>query len=65
MLKKLDILGLELDNYTVREAMFNVETYLNNDVMNTVETISMRMIEQAGGDEVMHNCLQELDLAVI
>ena len=38
MLKKLDILGLELDNYTVREAMFNVETYLNNDVMNTVET---------------------------
>ena len=35
MLKKLDILGLELDNYTVREAMFNVETYLNNDVMNT------------------------------
>ncbi len=65
MLKKLDILGLELDNYTVREAMLNVENYLNNDVMNTIETISMRMIEQAGGDDVMHNCLQELDLAVI
>ena len=65
MLKKLDILGLKLDNYTVREAMLNVETYLNTDMMNTIETISMRMIEQAGGDEVMHNALQELDLAVI
>ena len=65
MLKKLDILGLELDNYTVREAMMKVEVYLNNDVMNTIETISMGMIEKAGNHEMMHNCLQELDLAVI
>ncbi len=65
MLKKLDILGLELDNYTVREAMLNVEIYLNHNEMNTIETISMSMLEQAGRDEVVHNCLQELDLAVI
>lgn len=65
MLKKLDILGLELDNYTVREAMMNVEIYLNSNVMNTIETISMSMLEKAGADEMMCNCLQNLDLALI
>ena len=65
MLKKLDILGLELDNYTVREAMLKAETYLNNNEMNTIETISMTMLEKAGQDEKMHDCLKELDLAVI
>lgn len=65
MLKKLDILGLELDNYTVREAIMKVELYLNSNGMHTIETISMGMIEKACSDEVMHNCLQELDLAVV
>ena len=27
MLKKIDILGIEVDNYTVREAMMQVENY--------------------------------------
>lgn len=65
MLKKLDILGLELDNYTVREAMLKAETYLNNNEMNTIETISMAMLEKAGRDEKMRDCLKDLDLAVI
>ena len=65
MLKKLDILGLELDNYTVREAMLRAETYLNNNEMNTIETISMSMLEKAGHDEKMRACLKNLDLAVI
>lgn len=65
MLKKLDILGLEIDNYTVREAMLKAETYLNNNEMNTIETISMTMLEKAGHDEKMRDCLKQLDLAVI
>ena len=42
MLKKIDILGIEVDNYTVREAMMQVENYLDNTVMNTIETIDAR-----------------------
>ena len=30
MLKKIDILGIEVDNYTVREAMMQVENYLDH-----------------------------------
>ena len=47
MLKKIDILGIEVDNYTVREAMMQVENYLDNTVMNTIETIDMKMLELA------------------
>lgn len=65
MLKKLDILGLELDNYTVREAMMKVELYLENNEFNTIETITMNMIEKSRQDNSMHECLQNLDLAVI
>ena len=36
MIKKIEILGMNLDNYTVREAMLQVEVYLTNDTMNTI-----------------------------
>lgn len=65
MLKKIDILGIEVDNYTVREAMMQVENYLDNTVMNTIETIDMKMLELAGRDETVRACIEQLDLAVI
>lgn len=65
MLKKIDILGIEVDNYTVREAMMQVENYLDNTVMNTIETIDMKMLELAGQDETVRSCIEQLDLAVI
>ena len=36
MIKKVDILGIQLDNYTVREAIMCVERYLSNNVLNTI-----------------------------
>lgn len=65
MLKKIDILGIEVDNYTVREAMMQVENYLDNTIMNTIETIDMKMLELAGQDETVRACIEQLDLAVI
>lgn len=65
MIKKIDVLGLSLDNYTVREAIRQVETYLSNDVLNTIECISMEMLIQAEEDEVLRSVIQSLDLAVI
>ena len=65
MLKKMDILGIQVDNYTVHEAMQKVEVYLNNTVMNRVETISTHMIEEAGKNETVKECIGDLDLAII
>lgn len=65
MLKKIDILGIQIDNYTVREAMLQVEVYLNNTVMNTIETINMKMLDLAGEEPCIKECIEMLDLAVI
>lgn len=65
MVKKLDICGMQIDNYTAREAIMQVEIYLNNTVMNTIETINMKMLDLAGEDETVRECIDLLDLAVI
>lgn len=65
MIKKIDILGMKLDNYTVREAIMQVETYLTNDVLNTIESISMQMLVDAETDDVLKQVINDLDLAVI
>lgn len=65
MIKKIDILGIRLDNYTVREAIMQVEAYLSNDALNTIESISMQMLIESESDPVVREVISSLDLAVI
>lgn len=65
MIKKLEILGMALDNYTVKEAMQKVEGFLNNPVMNTIETISMETLVKAQEEEELKECIEHLDLTII
>lgn len=65
MIKKVELLGIEIDNYTVREAMLKVETYLDDMNMNTIEAISMEMLVRAQEDETLKTCIEGLDLAII
>ena len=65
MIKKIEILGIQLDNYTVREAMLLVEGYLNNTVMNTIEAVSMEMLVRAKEDELLRESIENLDLAIV
>lgn len=65
MIKKIEILGIQIDNYTVREAMLQIETYLSNTVMNTIEAISMEMLVLAQEDETLRECIENLDLAIV
>ncbi len=65
MIKKIEILGMTLDNYTVKEAMLQVEGFLNNSVMNTIETISMETLVKAQEDKELKECIESLDLTII
>lgn len=65
MLKKIDILGIQIDNYTVREAMTKVDGYLESTGMNTIETIDMEMLDVAGTNECVRECIAQLDQAVV
>lgn len=65
MIKKIDILGIQLDNYTVREAIMQVETYLGNSVLSSIESISMQMLVDSERDPVLKEVMGSLDLSVI
>jgi N-acetylglucosaminyldiphosphoundecaprenol N-acetyl-beta-D-mannosaminyltransferase len=65
MTKKIDILGLQLDNYTVREAIHQVEIYLENQELNTIEKVSAQMLIDSEHDPVLREAIASLDLAVI
>ncbi len=65
MIKKIDILGVPLDNYTVREAIRQVESYMGNHVLNAVESISLKMLIDSENDAVLKEVISSLDLAVI
>ena len=65
MIKKIDILGIQLDNYTVRESIMRVESWLDGSVIKTIEGISMQMLVDSENDPVLKEVLSSLDLAVI
>lgn len=65
MIKKVDILGIQLDNYTVREAIMCVERYLSNNVLNTIESISLQMLIDSETNPVLKEVMSSLDLAIM
>lgn len=65
MIKKIDILGIQLDNYTVREAIMRVEAWYDNNVLNVIEMVSMQMLTESETDPVLKEVISSLDLAVI
>ena len=56
MSKKLEILGMALDNDTVQEAMLKVEGFLDSTMMKTVGTISMETLVKAQEDGQLKEC---------
>ena len=65
MEKGIEILGIQLDNDTVADAMLRVDEYLNNTVMNTIGSVTMEMLMLAKDDETLRESLENLDLAMI
>ena len=65
MTKKIDVLGLLLDNYTVREAMLQVEACMDEHQLYTVEVVTMQMLLEQERDVMMREVLSSLDLTVI
>lgn len=65
MIKKIDILGIQLDNYTVREAIMIVEKMLSNNIFNTLQEVYMDTLMLAGENEDVRSILESLDHTVI
>ncbi len=65
MIKKIDILGIRLNDYTVREAIQQVEAFSDDNVPKAIESISMKMLMEAEEDPEVKAVLMSLDLPVI
>ncbi len=65
MVKKIEILGMALDAYTAQDAMLLLEEHWDYAIMSTVENISMETLVKAHKDELIKNCIENLDLAII
>jgi N-acetylglucosaminyldiphosphoundecaprenol N-acetyl-beta-D-mannosaminyltransferase len=65
MIKKIDIAGIQLDNYTVRESIMEMEKDMAQNVFCTVEEIMMDTLLLAEKDLRVKEALALLDHAVI
>lgn len=61
-MKKIEIMGVEIDNYSVRESLLLADAYLNNNVMNTIEYVTMEAINKASKDSHYKEQLEKIDL---
>ena len=57
MIKKFDIAGIQLDNYSARECVMAVERMLSENAFHTVEEVNMDMIMLAASDEAVSDTL--------
>ena len=65
MVKTIDILGIEVNNSSVRDMMHMVEEYMDEPAMNTIETITASMLLDCQNNPFMQEVLNGLDLPVI
>lgn len=58
-------MGILLDDYTVREALHQIESFSDDNVLRSIESISMQMLMEAEQDEELRNAISSLDLAIV
>jgi N-acetylglucosaminyldiphosphoundecaprenol N-acetyl-beta-D-mannosaminyltransferase len=65
MIKTIDVGGIRLDNYTVREAIMEVEKALADQGFHTIEEVNMDTLMLAESDETIREALCSVDYTVI
>lgn len=63
--KRIQVLGVEIDNYTVRELMLQADEYLNDDYLNVITYITTELLIQAGKDEELKAFIEAADINVL
>lgn len=63
-MKKINLLGITLRDYPLREALRQADGYLENGAMNTIVCVTTRMLMKAGGDEAQKEWLEAADMTV-
>lgn len=65
MSEKIEILGIQLDNDSVQEAVLCAESFLENTMMNVIGSITMEKLVLAKEEETLRESFGQLDLAIV
>ncbi len=64
-MRKITVLGVNLKDYSVREAMRRINLYLNNGICNTVDFVTRDTLLLASNDDTVKNDLEAMDLLAV
>ena len=65
MVKKLTVLGIQLNNYGIRDSFLVGEKYFHDDALNVIRLVTMGDLVLGSKDEDVKRALEETDLCVI
>ena len=65
MIKTIDFAGIDLDNYTVREMIMNVEKDMSDHGFHTIEEVNMDTLMLAETDELVRKAIGFAEHTVI
>lgn len=60
----MELAGVRIDDFGVREALARAEEYLDNETVDLIETVTMKTVAAAAGDEKIRACLKEMTMVL-
>lgn len=63
-MREINVLGIRLKDYSLKEELKLMDVYLKNGAMNTVIYLNTRLMVEAGADEELKKWIEEADLTV-
>ncbi len=64
-MKRLSVMGVRLKDYSVRESMRRINTYLNNDKCNTIDFVTHDLLLNAAGSEELKKNIEDMDMTLM
>lgn len=64
-MNQINVLGIDLNNFSLKEALVLTETYLQEGPLKTILYVDANMLMLAGSNEEYKECLQKCDLTII
>lgn len=65
MVKKVDVAGIQIDNYTVREMLIRLDKAMAERSFTSMEEINMDILRMAKEDELVKQSLDALDYTIV
>lgn len=63
--KKIDIMGIRIDNYSVRESLLCLDAFFGGTVLSIIETVTVEGLILSRENSTVRACMQQADLCIV